>query len=100
MNRHVVPSMLLSVLIVCFFAVILFENDSSRGKVRAVNGKKTGAEHIDSAPHGTNAKPVEPHAEDSKQKPKEEQKPEQSERRPTAEPTPSPVPQAGAASSS
>jgi hypothetical protein len=101
MNRHIVPSMLLSVLIVCFFAVILFESDTSRKKLRGVTGKKTGVEHVNSAPHGTSAKPVEPRPVDTKQKPvEEERKPAQGERKATAEATASPVQQGGAAASS
>jgi hypothetical protein len=103
MNRHIVPSMLLSVLIVCFFAVILFERDSPRrslGNDRAVTGKKTGVERPASAPHGTDATPETPHPADGKQEPEAEKKPEQGKRQATAEPTASPVKQAGAGSSS
>jgi hypothetical protein len=35
MNRQVGPSLVLSVLIVCFFAVALFEHEPSRGRMRA-----------------------------------------------------------------
>jgi hypothetical protein len=103
MNRHVVPSMLLSVLIVCFFAVILFERDSPRkshGNDRAVTGKKTGVERLPSAPHGTDATPESPRPADGKQEPEAEKKPEQGKRQATAEPTASPVKQVGAGSSS
>ncbi len=45
MNRQVVPSMILSVLIVCCFSVLLHENDDSRvptNRVRAGIGRSPG----------------------------------------------------------
>jgi hypothetical protein len=65
-----------------------------------MTGKKTGAEHLDSAPHETTTKPVGRRPVDSKQKPEGEQKPGQGEQKATAEPTASPVPQGDSASSS
>jgi hypothetical protein len=105
MNRQIVPSMLLSVLIVCFFAVILFERDSPRrtlGNDRAVTGKKTGVEHLPSTPHGTVATPVASPPADSKKQPDDEQKqkPEPNKQEGTAEPAASPVKQGSAGVSS
>ena len=102
MNRQIVPSMLLSVLIVCFFAVILFERDSpkrSRGNARAAKAKVAGAEHVASDPHDTGTTPVTPRPADSKPQPKEEQKPEPGKPKGTAEQDVSPATQTTAGSS-
>jgi hypothetical protein len=101
MNRQIVPSMFLSVLIVCFFAVILFERDSpkrSRGNDRAAKGKEAGAEYVASDPPDTAATPVTPRPADCKPQP-EEQKREPGERKGTAEQAVLPAKQKPAGSS-
>jgi hypothetical protein len=55
MNRQVLPSMLLSVLIVCFFAVILFEKEGSRPGVSSVHQVESKSVRHDEKPaiHGS-----------------------------------------------
>lgn len=94
MNRHIIPSMLLSVLIVVFFAVILFERDRPhrpRGTDQAVTGKKPGETHVKSAAREQAASPDTAPVGTGKPKPAEEKQSEAAKQLETAQATAMPV---------
>src|SRR5271166_4552350 len=58
MNRQIIPSMILSVLIVCFFSIVLYERDKPGALARPSGGDDAPAATSAAAPKGPDTSKV------------------------------------------